>query len=306
MAGLLVGLALAAALGGGDGETATAESSPRAATYLASVEALIEQEAAALGGMDALLTGSYTDRQAWLAAVAGAAEAIPSSDRTLTAARELAAPRGYEAAHRAWLTALERREILGGVLTGAIARGDALSASIAAQRFWRDLGAVLLAAPPPLCRLFAPAATILLHEEEFCRDPSTLPGGEYGQRLREITRHLAVELFPRTGVPPPFLTSAEELAYLTLIHPETEPALRQALAEVAELEPPGALAEDHQVLLGFLTDLAGVGREMTLAVESGDVSTVRRLSDRANGLADAFARRLSEQGRDLLMLLLLE
>lgn len=304
-AAVVVPIAVAVLVVGGDNEVAD-DSSPEVAAYLTSVEQIVREEADALRRLETALDGTYADRQAWLAGIDAAVQDIPPVEELLAAARDLEPPRGYDASHDAWLASLEQLETLGQGFARGIERGDALNVTIAAQRFWLDLGQVLLIAPRPLCDVLAPMTTILPHEREFCRDPATLPGDAYGRQVWTTTRRLAVEVFPRTGVVPPSFTEEEHLAYVALTQPEVDRALNQALSELTDLRPPGHLRDDHAALTAFLAAMGENGREVALAAQAGDAAGVTRLSDQANALARRFEGQLSDAGRELLILLLLE
>lgn len=305
--GLFVLVLVVAAVGGllfgGEHDDEVAgEPAAEAEAYLAAVADIVREDIEALGWMDTVLGGTYTDRQAWLDAFDEVLRDTPHVDEMLAAARELDPPPGYLEAHEAWLGSLERLQTLREGLASGVERGDVLIVTIAAQRFVLDLTQVLLLAPRPLCEVLAPMATVLFHEGEFCRDPAELPGGLYGQQVWTITRELAVEVFPRTGVRAPAFTDQEELALLTLIFPVTEQAVAEALSELERLEPPGHLRSDHEAAVEFLSGIRHHMAEVGTAAEAGDLDTARQLSPAP--IVRQFERRLSDEGRDLFILLL--
>lgn len=291
---------------GGSSPAIAPESSSRVIAYLELVDTVVAREKESLEQLDAVLKTTYVNRDDWSRQLQTTFAATPSTAAILATLESAEPPEGYEDGHGTWMEVLGDRIALERGMRRALADDDLVDFTMLWLEYQLGLGRVLLAAPLPMCERMSGLVTTLLHEDQVCRDPDGLPGGGYGSELWGAVRRFAVEYFPRAGTPPHFLTGEETRAYLAATQPDVRRVISELLDEITPLRPPAGLEADHQLLVDFLEAQEEIAVEVADAASSGDMARVQALTVRANGLARQFADQLSNSGRDLFVLLLLE
>ena len=96
-------------------------------------------------------------------------------------------------------------------------------------------------------------AALALESQRVC-EPETRLGGDYGARLQAVFRNLGAQIRPRIKFVQTQYDAEEEAMAVDALQAAMADALRRAFGPVRDLEPPVALAPDHQRLLQYLSE----------------------------------------------------
>lgn len=265
------------------------------AAYLEAVEAAETVRGDAYGQVFDALQQTYPFPDRFLQ-ILGEARFPEANARALEAAESLRPPERFEQEHRDWVARVRAELDLSQRMEEARAREDILDVVLTLVEIELDFGAGVRTWSEPFCR--AVVQEFGGGDERVCPRGDSVPGREYGGRLRTTLLRLVTDVEPRISVPP-VLDEEETFAWLAEVQPDVERAFEEMRAEVASLDPPPELADDHARILEFLEQIADVARRITTASEARDRAELERLFDESARPGDRLRSELSDEARPI-------
>lgn len=265
----LIGAACSSA--GGEGVELTSEER----SYLDEVAAAEEIRAEARREFDQTIGQSYptSDRVFRLAGEVGFRDA---NRRALEQAEQIEPPARFREDHESWMDALRDEAALIDDLDAALDGRDFPALVLVSVRARLAIGERLPAWSEPFCR--TAARDFHGEREGVCLRGASIPHGEYGRELYGAWLRVRTTIDPRISTGALQLFEDEELfRYLGAVQPDVERILAEVRDEVAALEPPGELREDHAAVVAYFEELLDVARRITLAAEDGEGQRLRAL-----------------------------
>ncbi len=269
-----------AACGGSDGSAYSEQASEALAPALEVRDRAIEESQIA-----------YRDR-ARVRSLASSDMAVRALGEARTRLAAIDVPADAAADHQRLQTMTNQTLRQARVRRDAYARDEVGDAAIAEMRIITALNGTAARVDPALCE------TLLSADE---RDACQVHGdpGTYERQLSDLFRGFAAGFGPRVGGVPLAGTDDEVVAYLEVIQPEVTELLGTTRADLAELQPPVDLADDHRLLLGYLASTEVIARQITRAAQAGDAERLRELFAKSGEPFQQTGQDLSERGQEI-------
>lgn len=303
---LLVALALLATACGGDGaepdESLAATTTEASSGYVSDVDGVMAGVNAAIADVVATLGGTYAEQSALFGAF-GTAELSTALEIARNDAELLEPPEEFESDHETFLATLTEAATTGERITSAIDDRDIVELAAAVAKLQTLQGGLTQRVSPELCEAVSPG----LEEggldtawKDLCVAVDEVGESEWAQGTARNARRFFIEVAPRIGGLEPSFTDKDTIEYLTLIQPEVERILGELADAQSALEPPEARAEDHEQLVQFFVDFAGLARRISAAAEEGDRATLDELFAESGQVLDAARASLAPEARRII------
>lgn len=291
--GTVIALVVAAALvlsacARGSVESASAEFSQEAETYLEAVAEISSDFNTVVASIDEKMQRVYATRQALLTAVADAGIS-GASQSALAQAEALTPPDEFETDHQAWIGHRVTIVDLAAELDVALENQDLQEALAVNGAMLRSRSSILLTATREFCLAFAESDS-----SGLCVAGEGLPGGQYGLEAYEVLRRYTLDTLGLFSFPLD-LSPEERAVRLNTVQPGIEKALKDTGQKMAGLDPPSEFADDNAAFVRFFDEQHQTAVAITAANAERDNTEVLRLFEESGVVAARLNDSLSEE-----------
>jgi hypothetical protein len=291
--GAVLALVAAAALvvsacASGSTDSAGAELSQEAETYLEAVAEISSDFGVVVASIDERMQQVYATREALMTAVADAG--IPDAAQTALAAAEALTPPGqFETDHQAWIEHRIAIVDLADELTVALENQDLQEALAVNGAMSRRVSTIELNASRDFCLAFSQP-----DPGDLCRAGEGIPGGQYGLDAYEALRQFSLDVQGLFNFPQD-LSPEERAIRLNKVQPGIEKALKDTGEKMAGLDPPSEFADDNAAFVRYFDEQYQTAVAITAANAERDTTEVLRLFQESGVVVDRLTDSLSDE-----------
>ncbi len=271
----------------GSTDSAGAELSQEAETYLEAVAEISGDFDEVVASIDESMSQVYATREALMTAVADAG--IPgASESALVKAEALSPPDQFEADHQAWI---EHRLAIVGLadeLTAALENQDLQEVLAVNAAMLKSRAAIVLNAPRDFCLAFSNPDL-----DDVCAAGEGIPGGQYGLDAHQVLRQFSLDVQGLFNFPQD-LSPEERAVRLIKVQPSIEKALKDTGEKMAGFEPPSEFADDNAAFVRYFDEQHQTAVAITAANAERDTAEVLRLFEESGVVVDRLVDSLSD------------